>query len=279
MLIEESKLALIIILSMLFSLGMALGIVMLSNKNRRILELSEDLLQETLKKKELERIGVVLKTQENERTEIARKLHDEVGGLLSIVQKQISLVKRKGEKGEFDKLSLTDASVYLQESIDQMRSITKDLMPHYLLKFGLSNALERMAQQKTTNLIEHFHFESALNDDLQLPEPVMTHNFFIASELLTNLLKHSNAKQIHMKLSWSISNELILQLRHDGKGLTHLEYENLVNSSDTFGLENIRYRLTIIGAAIQYDIHDNFAQTTIVSPLDLDIKLEKANEI
>ena len=264
---------------MLFSLGMALGIVMLSNKNRRILELSEDLLQETLKKKELEKIGVVLKTQEKERTEIARKLHDEVGGLLSIVQKQISLVKRKGEKGEFDNLSLTDASAYLQESIDQMRSITKDLMPHYLLKFGLSNALERMAQQKTTNLIEHFHFESELNDDMQLPEPVMTHNFFIASELLTNLLKHSNAKQIQMKLSWSISNELILQLRHDGKGLTHLEYENLVNSSDTFGLENIRYRLTIIGADIQYDIHDNFAQTTIVSPLDSNIKIEKANEI
>jgi len=279
MLIEESKLALIIILSMLFSFGMALGIVMLSNKNRRILELSEDLLQETLKKKELERIGVVLKTQENERTEIARKLHDEVGGLLSIVQKQISLVKRKGEKGEFDNLSLTDASAYLQESIDQMRSITKDLMPHYLLKFGLSNALERMAQQKTTNLIEHFRFESALNEAIQLPEPIMTHNFFIASELLTNLLKHSNATHIHMKLSRNISNELLLQLRHDGKGLTHLEYENLVNSSDTLGLENIRYRLTIIGAAIQFENQDNFAQTTIVSPLDYDIKRDKVNEI
>lgn len=264
---------------MLFSLGMALGIVMLSNKNRRILELSDDLLQETLKKKELEKIGMVLKTQEYERTEIARKLHDEVGGLLSIVQKQISLVKRKGDKGEFDAIALTDASQYLQESIDQMRSITKDLMPHYLLKFGLTNALKRMAQQKTTNLIEQFQFESALNEAIQLPESVMTHNFFIASELLTNLLKHSNATQIHMTLSWSMSNELLLQLRHDGKGLTQLEYEILVNSSDTFGLENIRYRLTIIGAAIQYDIHDNFAQTTIVSPLDSDIKRDKANEI
>ena len=279
MLIEESKLALIIILSMLFSLGMALGIVMLSNKNRRILELSDDLLQETLKKKELEKIGVVLKTQENERTEIARKLHDEVGGLMSIVQKQISLVKRKGEKGEFDSVALNGASEFLQESIDQMRSITKELMPHYLLKFGLTNALERMAQQKTTNLIENFHFESELNEAIELPESVMTHNFFIASELLTNLLKHSNATQIHMTLSWSMTNELLLHLRHDGKGLSQLEYEHLANSSDTFGLENIRYRLTIIGAAIQYEIHDHFAQTTIVSPIDSDIKRDNTNEI
>ena len=236
MLIEESKLALIIILSMLFSLGMALGIVMLSNKNRRILELSDDLLQETLKKKELEKIGVVLKTQENERTEIARKLHDEVGGLMSIVQKQISLVKRKGEKGEFDSVALNGASEFLQESIDQMRSITKELMPHYLLKFGLTNALERMAQQKTTNLIENFHFESELNEAIELPESVMTHNFFIASELLTNLLKHSNATQIQMKLSWNNSTELLLQLRHDGKGLSQLEYEHLANSYLSQGL-------------------------------------------
>ena len=89
--IEESKLALIIIFGMLFSLAMALGMVLLSNKNRRILELSEELLAETLQNKELEKIGAVLKTQENERTEIARQLHDEVGGLLSIVQKQILL--------------------------------------------------------------------------------------------------------------------------------------------------------------------------------------------
>ena len=231
------------------------------------------------KKKELEKIGVVLKTQENERTEIARKLHDEVGGLMSIVQKQISLVKRKGEKGEFDSVALNGASEFLQESIDQMRSITKELMPHYLLKFGLTNALERMAQQKTTNLIENFHFESELNEAIELPESVMTHNFFIASELLTNLLKHSNATQIQMKLSWNNSTELLLQLRHDGKGLSQLEYEHLANSSDTFGLENIRYRLTIIGATIQYNVYDHFAQTTIVSPIDSDIKRDNTNEI
>lgn len=265
--IEESKLALIIIFGMLFSLAMALGMVLLSNKNRRILELSEELLAETLQNKELEKIGAVLKTQENERTEIARQLHDEVGGLLSIVQKQILLAKRKGETGEVDTQALAGASAYLQESIDQMRSITKELMPHYLLKFGLANAIERMAQQKTNNLVEHFSFESSLAPEVVLPEDIMTHNFFIASELLTNLLKHSYATQIHLKLLLRNSNELLLQIEHDGKGLTQHDYEKLAADSDSFGLENIRYRLAIIGASIQYDVFEKSGQTSVISPL------------
>ena len=269
MLIEESKLALIIIFGMLFSLAMALGIVLLSNKNRRILELSEELMQEALQNKELEKIGAVLKTQENERTEIARQLHDKVGGLLSIVQKQILLAKSKGEKGVIDTAALIGASEFLQESIDQMRSITKELMPHYLLKLGLDNALERMAQQKTNNLVAQFTFESTLDQTVMLSEPIMTHNFFIASELITNLLKHSNPSYIHMKLFMSISNEVLLQIQHNGVPLSHADYEKLAACSDSFGLENIRYRLAIIGASIQYDIFENFGQTTIISPLIL----------
>ena len=269
MLIEESKLALIIIFGMLFSLAMALGMVLLSNKNRRIIELSEELLAETLQNKELEKIGAVLKTQENERTEIARQLHDEVGGLLSIVQKQILLAKSKGEKGVIDTAALIGASEFLQESIDQMRSITKVLMPHYLLKLGLANALERMAQQKTNNLVAQFTFESTLDQTVVLPEPIMTHNFFIASELITNLLKHSTPSYIHMKLCFSISNEVLLQIQHNGIPLSHANYEKLAADSDTFGLENIRYRLAIIGASIQYDVFEKSAQTTIISPLIL----------
>lgn len=269
MLIEESKLALIIIFGMLFSLAMALGMVLLSNKNRRILELSEELMREALQNKELEKIGAVLKTQENERSEIARQLHDDVGGLLSIVQKQILLAKSKGEKGVIDTAALIGASEFLQESIDQMRSITKELMPHYLLKLGLANALERMAQQKTNNLVAQFTFESTLDQAVVLPEPVMTHNFFVASELITNLLKHSSPSYIHMKLYLSISNEVVLQIQHNGMPLSHADFEKLAAYSDTFGLENIRYRLALIGASIHYEVFEKSAQTTIISPLIL----------
>ena len=66
----------------------------------------------------------------------------------------------------------------------------------------------------------------------------------------------------------SLSNELLLQIQHNGKGLSQQEYEKLASASDTFGLENIRYRLAIIGAAIQYEINDQMAQTIVVSPLN-----------
>ena len=63
--------------------------------------------------------------------------------------------------------------------------------------------------------------------------------------------------------------EVVLQIQHNGMPLSHPDYEKLAANSDTFGLENIRYRLALIGASIQYDVFEKSAQTTIISPLIL----------
>jgi hypothetical protein len=60
---------------------------------------------------------------------------------------------------------------------------------------------------------------------------------------------------------------LLLQVQHNGKGLSQLDYEKLAADSDSFGLENIRYSLAIIGASIQYDVFEKSGQTSVISPL------------
>jgi hypothetical protein len=111
--VSSQELAYLIILGMLFTLLLSICIVLLVKKNQRIQELSEKLMKETEEKKELEKLDVAITTQEKERSEIARLLHDDVGARLSFVLRHLSNVEDRAELGETDlnEVSLTKGYV------------------------------------------------------------------------------------------------------------------------------------------------------------------------
>jgi signal transduction histidine kinase len=135
--VNAQELALLISLGMLFTFLMGIGIVLLAKKNRKIQELSEELLKEEKDKKDLEKLEVAIATQEAERSQIARLLHDDVGAILSLAQKNMLNIQQKAQDGEIEHKSIALTMEYIQESINQLRKINKGLVPHYLLKFGL----------------------------------------------------------------------------------------------------------------------------------------------
>ena len=144
---SEAEISILILLVMIFTLSLGVSIIILSRKNKKIRTLSAELLKEELEKKELEKVGIAITTQENERNEIARKLHDEVGGILSMAQLNLSLAAQEENK-EVDQTYVTKAANLLELGNEQLRSITKGLVPHYLVKFGLTKALEKTISQK-----------------------------------------------------------------------------------------------------------------------------------
>jgi two-component system NarL family sensor kinase len=249
--VKTQDLTLIIILSMLFTFIMILVIVMLAKKNRKIQELSDQLINEEKAKNEIEKLEVALATQETERSQIARMLHDDVGAILSLAQKNIFFIKKQAKNGVFEHQSIDLTGEFIQESINQLRRINKGLIPHYLLKFGLVKALERMAKQKTDTLVESFIFNTHLPDKLILSDQIMTQYFYITSELITNLIKHSYPTNIEMDLNLE-DGVLILKIQHNGIALAQRDFNNLSKDSDSLGLENIRYRLEVIKGEISF---------------------------
>ena len=135
---SEVEISILISLVMIFTLSLGVSIIILSRKNKKIRILGTKLLKEELEKKELEKVGIAITTQESERTEIARKLHDEVSALLSLVQLNLSIVHQEAQNGNVDIQSLEKSTKMLDLGIEQLRSITKGLVPHYLVKFGLA---------------------------------------------------------------------------------------------------------------------------------------------
>ena len=221
------------------------GIIFLIQKNRHIKVLSEKLLTKELEKKELEKVGIAITTQESERTEIARKLHDEVSALLSLVQLNLSIVHQEAQNGNVDIQSLEKSTKLLDLGIEQLRSITKGLVPHYLVKFGLAKALEKTIHQKMEQLTAKHTFNSQLAIDIHIEEQTMIQFYYIAHELITNLLKHSRPSDVKMSLS-NEENILKLEIIHDGLALEQKDFEKFALDSDSLGIMNIKYRLNII---------------------------------
>ncbi|MEY5134096.1 MAG: hypothetical protein RLZZ198_2100 [Bacteroidota bacterium] len=255
---------------MLFTFVLSLGIVLLVKKNQRIQELSEKLIKKTEEKKELEKLEVAITTQEKERSEIARQLHDDVGALLSLAQKNLSNLEDEAVSGKIDISSISLSKEYVSQSIEHLRQITKGLIPHYLLKFGLVKALERMAKQKTDSLIDSFKFDINIPDDLVISNLIMTHYFYIASELITNLLKHSYPSSIEMILTFD-AGYLKLKIKHNGIALTQRDFQLLSSDSDSLGLENIRYRLNVIKGELVLKRNKTYGTIELITNLDKSI--------
>jgi signal transduction histidine kinase len=260
--VTTEELGLIIALGMCFAFLMGLGMVLLARKNRIIHELGERLVQEEKDSKEIELLHNTISTQETERNRIARRLHDEVGALLSIVSKNLSYVEDSFKKGKLNQDFFYNAVELLEESTQNLRNLFKELMPHYLVRFGLAESLNRMATQKTKHVIEGFEFIDELPENIELSDELMMHFFYIASELLTNLLKHSHPNAVTMKIFLE-EQHLLLCIYHDGITLTQEDYLRLSENTENLGLENIRYRINMIQAQLFFERENNLGRISL----------------
>lgn len=265
--LEAKELGLFIILVMLFSIVMGIGMIMLTNRNRKIQELSDKLIKETEEKKELEKLEVAISAQEKERVEIGRQLHDDVGALLSFAQKNLVNFEDNSENGEVDYKSIGMAKEHLAESIKLIRHIAKGLTPQYLTKFGLVKALDNMTKQKSGTFIEKFDFTHNVPEDLTIPELVSTHYYYIAGELITNLFKHSYPTEINMELTYD-KQLLKLKICHNGIALTQRDFTRLLSESDSLGLENINYRLNVINGQVFFKRLSDYGTIELITKLD-----------
>ena len=115
---EENNIIFIASSGIIFSFMMVMGLFLLAKKNQKIKLLSEKLIKETEEKKELEKLEVAITTQEKERSEIARLLHDDVGARLSFVLRHLTNVEDRSELGEADMNEVSLTKGYIDINVD-----------------------------------------------------------------------------------------------------------------------------------------------------------------
>jgi len=198
--------------------------------------------------------------REEERTRIAREIHDELGQALTGIKLDLGLLSRKlpetDARGAALIEKLRSISAAVDSTIRQVQRIATDLRPRILDDLGLTTAIEWHARK----FEERSGIECALELDpseLALGPDVSTAAFRIFQEILTNVARHADATRIEMSLRQR-DGDLILSVKDDGRGIT----ESQLADPGSLGLLGMRERALLLGG--QVDIRSVSTGGTLV---------------
>lgn len=228
-----------------------------TQKNKkRLLEQKELLLQEELKnhrqESKINLYNAMSQGEEKERSRLARDLHDGLGGMLANVKMKLSAVTDNIDIQEIDAATIPDLQSIigqLDRSVNELRRVSRNLMPDSLLYRGLEDALKDLCKSMTQPYIFIDFQSSKLSGSYS--HPFLISVYRIVQELLTNALKHSEADQVWVQCSEE-SRIIYLSLEDNGKGFEQ-STENLNNKG--MGLSNIRNRIALLNGHLQIDTY------------------------
>nr|MBA2320179.1 PAS domain S-box protein [Deltaproteobacteria bacterium] len=188
--------------------------------------------------------GRVEAAREEERTRIARELHDELGQTLTAIRMDLGWLVLRTKSMPPAVAERLDAMSQLVESTFLMvRRLGTQLRPGILDDLGLAAAIEWQARE--------FEGRSGIRVDVDAPADVGTLDpryattvFRIFQELLTNVGRHSEAKRVTARL-WQAEHSVEFEVRDDGRGIRPEEAAN----ANSLGLLGMRERATLLGGS------------------------------
>lgn len=211
-------------------------------KQKRTLQ--QQKIEELEKEKQLLASQALLRGQEEERSRLAKDLHDGLGGMLSGIK--LTLGTMKGNmivSGDNAKL-LTGALSRLDETIAEMRRVAHSMMPEALINLGLGQALLDYCEGlREASGIEISYQQIGLDE--RLPTEVEITIYRIVQELLNNVVKHAGAKAVLVQLSLHDGN-LHITVEDDGVGFDVQEKAAWTSA----GLKNIQSRTNYLKGSL-----------------------------
>ena len=235
-----------LIIGTLVTLSAVIGIVSFyTGYQKKLFQQQEAMhLKESNYQKEL--IGAVIETQENERERISKDLHDEVGAMLSTTKLYMNELQENLDNPPYAIELLQQTQHMLDESVQTIRRISKNLIPSLLEKHGLAKALESFFER--INQADSIQVEFSCQIDLssfELSKQLALYR--MAQELTNNTLKHAQAKSIQVALYFEEKN-LILLYQDDGIGFEVAKAQE----ASGLGLKSMESRARVLGGTIVY---------------------------
>ena len=220
-------------------------------------ELQQQRISELEKDKQLVAVDSMLKGQEEERSRLAKDLHDGLGGLLSGVKFSLSNMK--------DNLIITPDNMavfersldMLDTSIRELRRVAHNMMPEMLTKFGLDEALKEYCNTiNATNLLSVKYQSMGMDTRLEKSSEIIIYR--IIQELLNNILKHAAATEAIVQLIKE-NDRFSIIVEDNGKGFD----TSLLKNNKGAGLTSIQSRVDYLKGGL--DIHSETNKGTLVN--------------
>lgn len=198
--------------------------------------------------------GHLQNIREEERSRVAREIHDDFGQQLTGLKFVLTALKNKNTK-EYHIDALEEQiyeMIYLVDSaIVSVRKIARELRPGVLDDLGLEAAIEWQGKEFEERTSIKTTIVSELGSEL-FPKEVNTTVFRIFQESLTNIIRHSKATEIWVKL-FTTPDDLILEVIDNGVGIS----EERKNNISSLGLLGMKERAIYVNGTFSIDKHQN----------------------
>jgi PAS domain S-box-containing protein len=187
---------------------------------------------------QLRQLSAALQTiREEERTHIARELHDDLGQILASLRMDLTLLQQADGTSADSLRLMAGMEQNLLTAIASLRRIATNLRPRALDEGGLYFALKGLCE----DFVERYAIPCTLLADeaeLRLDDTASTAIFRIVQEALTNIARHAEASAVTMNLFRSNS-ELLVTIHDDGRGIRPEDMEK----AESLGLIGMRERV------------------------------------
>ena len=210
-------------------------------------ELKDKEIKSILQDQELKSYNAMLQGQENERHRIAKDLHDQIGGMLTVAKLNLKPLEEYAIPDKESELQLKKVNDIIDEVCVAVRDVAHDMASGELSKFGLVPALLDMKDslEKSTDM-EIEMVLSGLQERLPLRLEVEIYRSI--QELISNVLKHSEATELSIQVLKKEKYITIL-VEDNGKGF------DMRSPGFKFGLgiRNIESRIENMDGSIEFD--------------------------
>lgn len=192
-------------------------------------------------------IGAITSAQEEERLRLARELHDDTIQAVIALKQRVQLAQ-KSVKDHSGRQSLKELEGLAEQSIENLRRLTRALRPIYLEDLGLVTALEMLARE--TSQADHLEVEfQASGQERRLPGEVELALYRIAQEALNNVARHAKASRAALRIAFD--EEIRLEVADNGIGFQVPRSPTEFAHGGHFGLLGMRERADLIGARLE----------------------------
>lgn len=217
-----------------------------------ILSIARDITERKIVEEKIKRSAKLLRelaahlqsVREEERTLIAREIHDELGQVLTVLKIKLTLINKKIPSDLFSlRAQLDEAISLIDNSVETVQKISSKLRPNILDELGLLAAIEWQVSEfeKLTNIKCSFILPK---EEIIIDKERQTVIFRILQEALTNVARHSGADKVLINL-FKYQSNIIMEIKDNGKGITTEQ----INDVKSLGIHGMEERVMIFGGS------------------------------
>ncbi|MEO0895792.1 MAG: sensor histidine kinase [Bacteroidota bacterium] len=246
---------------------LSLLLFLITYRQRQRKKLMQERLHTLEKEIETQNLRAVLQGEEKERQRVGRELHDGLGALLASIKALFQTLEVEFPGANSSK-HYQKADELLDHACQEVRSISHNMVSTSLQEYGLEQAIYSLAQLTQNN--HHLQVEPILFGNMDsAAEEVQISIYRMVQELLRNIVKHAEAKEVLIQVS-AEEDQILVTVEDDGKGFDATEVLN-----KGIGLQNIKTRIDYLKGNMEIDSQKGVGTTVL---LEIPLPQEKIGE-